>query len=95
MTKTIISIAVLLGMGYFAYDVFLAEDALVKRSTKTVNADGGYEIVTKLDDGSRLVETYEVTAEGKPKSHSLMVYGTEPGSEPRIMKKGSFIPKTE
>jgi len=93
MPKSIFAILFLLFISYTAYDVFLSENALVKRSSKTVDANGGYVIVTKQDDGSQLIETYEVHADGTPKSHALVVQGTDPNSEPWVMKKGSFEPK--
>jgi len=78
---------------YFSYTVVLADDALVKRTVKTEGENGGYQIVTNRVDGSRIIETYKVNEDGSPLSHELLMVGSEPGSEPKIMKKGTFVPK--
>ncbi len=78
---------------FFVYTVFLAENAQVKRSVKTAGPNGGYTIVTARSDGSKIIETYVVGDDGSPLSHELLSVGPEPGSEPKIMKKGTFVPK--
>lgn len=78
---------------YFGYTVFLADNALVKRTVTTHDGNGGYQRITTKTDGSRLIETYEVSETGSPLSHKLILQGSEPGSEPKIMKSGSFVPK--
>ena len=55
MQKIIISIVVVLFAAFAAYDIFLADDALVKRTVKTDGPNGGYQIVTMQADGSQLV----------------------------------------
>lgn len=78
---------------YFGYTVFLADNALVKRTVTTHDENGGYQRITTKADGSKLIETYEVSEQGTPLSHKLILQGTEPGSEPKVMKSGSFVPK--
>ena len=80
-------------MAYYTYTVFLADDALVNRTQVTYDESGGYEVVTKRPDGSKIVEIYEVDANSSPKSHTLMLVGSEPASEPKVLKKGTFVPK--
>ena len=84
---------IVLFLGYYGFTVFLADDALVKRTVATYGEDGGYELVTTRLDGTRVVETYAVHADGSPKSHTLVSIAPEPGSEPKIMKQGTFEPK--
>ena len=95
MNKTNIIIVglFLLFAGYFSYTVFLADDALVKRTVKTEGANGGYQIVTKLDDSSKIVETFTVNDAGSPVSHELIVVDSQTGKEIRTIKKGTFVPK--
>ena len=93
-TPNILYIALgVLFFGYSAHYVFLADDALAKRTVTNFDENGGYERVTARPDGSRIVETYEVNADGTPKSHTLMSVGADPDSEPKILKKGTFVPK--
>ncbi len=89
----VIGCLLLLAVGYYGYTVFLADDALVKRTVKTETESGGYQVITKRTDGSSIIETYELDANGSPLSHELISVGAEPGSEPVIMKKGTFVPK--
>lgn len=93
MQKTIIGIAVLIFLGFYTYSVFLADNALIKRFEVTKDGNGGYTATTQLLDGSQLIETYKVDDKGNPLSHSLASMGTEPGSELKYMKNGTFVPK--
>jgi len=80
-------------LGYYSYTVFLADDALINRTEIARDAKGGYQVTTKLLDGTQLIETYEVNDNGSPLSHTLASLGTEPGSKPVPIKKGKFVPK--
>ena len=94
MQKPLLAVVALLFFGYYTYTVFLADDALVKRSETTKDAKGNYQIKTKLLDGSQIIEVYEVHDNGTPKSHSLAKRGTEPGAELKNIKPPStFKPK--
>jgi hypothetical protein len=94
MQKILIAVAALLFFGYYSYTVFLADDALIKRSETTKDAKGNYQIKTKLLDGSHIVEAYEVHDNVSPKSHSLAKQGSEPGAELKNIKPPStFKPK--
>ena len=79
--------------GYYCYTVFLADDALINRTQIDRDAYGGYQVTTKLLDGSQLIETYEVSESGQPLSHELASVGSAPGSKPQPIKKGKFVPK--
>jgi len=92
MQKTLLAGLILLFMGYYTYDVFLAEDALTKRFEVSKEANGGYTATTKLTDGSQLIETYVIDENGNPYSHTLANVSKD-GGEPQIMKKGTFVPK--
>jgi len=78
---------------YCAYTIFLASDSLVKRTTKTDGPNGGYTVVTDRGDGTSIVETYVVSDNGSPLSHELKLVSSDPNVEPKIMKKGTFVPK--
>ena len=92
-TNIVLTVLVVAFLGYYSYTVFLAENALVKRTEISKNEKGGYTVVTTLLNGSSLIENYEVTDTGSPLSHTLAVLNPEPGSEPQAIKKGTFIPK--
>lgn len=83
----------ILSIGFFSYVVFLGENALVKRTEITKDVNGGYQVITNRTDGSQIIETYEVDANGTPLSHTLAIVDAEPGSEPRAIKQGTFVPK--
>ena len=94
MQNALIGIVAILFFGYYVFSVFLAEDALTKRSTASSDAKGNYQITTKMLDGSQIIEVYEVHEDGSPKSHSLAKLGTEPGAVPKNIKPPSkFVPK--
>ena len=80
-------------LGYYTYTVFLAEDALINRTEIVKDEKGGYQVTTKLLDGTQLIETYEVSDNGSPLSHTLASVASEPGSQPVPIKKGTFVPK--
>ena len=81
------------GAAYYVYSVFIGQDALINRTEITKDAKGGYQVTTKLLDGTQLIETYEVNDNGSPLSHTLASVGSEPGSQPVAIKKGTFVPK--
>lgn len=95
MNKSNIILAgiVVLFLSYYSYTVFLADDALINRTEIVKDQKGGYQVTTKLLDGTQLIETYEVNDKGSPLSHTLATVGSEPGSVPVAIKKGTFVPK--
>ncbi len=92
-TNLILAGAVVLFLGYYSYTVFFADDALINRTEITRDAKGGYQVTTKLLDGTQLIETYEVNDNGSPLSHTLASVAAEPGSQPVAIKQGTFVPK--
>ena len=80
-------------LGYYTYTVFLSDNALINRTDIVKDEKGGYQVTTKLLDGTQLIETYEVNDNGSPLSHTLASVGSEPGSKPVAIKKGTFVPK--
>ena len=94
MQKSLIAVVAALFFGAYSYTVFLADDALVKRSEAVKDNNGNYQITTKMLDGSQIIEVYETHENGSPKSHSLAKIGAEPGAEPKNIKPPStFVPK--
>lgn len=80
-------------LGYYGYTVFLADNALVKRTEITKTDNGGYTAVTERLDGSKIEEVYVVDENGDPYSHDLDFVPSDPSAERRVIKTGTFIPK--
>ena len=90
----LIGIVAVVFLGYYTYTVFLAENALVKRTVATYDGKGGHTLVTTRLDGTKVIETYEVHDDGAPKSFALNSLGPEPGAQLKVMKpKSEFVRK--
>jgi len=84
---------VVVSFGYFIYAIFLADNALVKRTEVIKDEHGGYQVITERTDGTQIVEIFEVDANGTPISHTLGFVDAAPGSEMKTIKQGTFVPK--
>lgn len=92
-TNLVFTAVLVVFLGFYAYTVFLSDNALINRTEITKDGNGGYTAVTERTDGAKIIEVYEVDANGTPLSHSLDFVDSVPGSQPRAIKKGTFEPK--
>ena len=92
-TNIVFTVVILIFLGFYTYTVFLSDTALINRTEISKDEKGGYTVVTNLLNGSKLIETYEVTETGAPLSHTLAVLNPDSGEQARPIKSGTFIPK--
>jgi len=93
MTNKIAAGLFVIFLGYYGYTVFLADNALVKRTEITKEANGSYTAIIERLDGSKIEEIYVVDENGNPFSHDLDFIPSDPNAERRVIKTGTFIPK--